>query len=378
VLSGVLWLKSPRTRSETTADGQAVTEMAFGNQKEAEDWVREQQTKGVEVKVISKTWRARYHLGTAHKQVKLGGDEEGLRAIGYIAQTFLAHAFPDIARLPVLQGIKDYTLNNVGTGFVWWDFDPPANLPPNAFAFGHRVIVGLNSEDGTVYARISFFSTLNFAILPGTVPLETSRAIITDIDPLAKSPPNDIVTWTEEAAVGAVCRPDTLSASLAEAIRTGRAEAQISELMRRISDFVRQSAAADIMRRIAGAVALPDAERDALFADIVSAEAQRVLNLMCYVAKDLKRRASNAVENAMATFMEQATTLDPAAENGLSEEASRSLAVASEALAKQMSEDCKAGNLDQDRMEMLIGGGPGAAVVGTALAKKFALRFPDR
>jgi hypothetical protein len=266
----------------------------------------------------------------------------------------------------------------VGTGFVWWDFDPPANLPPNAFAFGHRVIVGLNSEDGTVYARISFFSTLNFAILPGTVPLETSRAIITDIDPLAKSPPNDIVTWTEEAAVGAVCRPDTLSASLAEAIRTGRAEAQISELMRRISDFVRQSAAADIMRRIAGAVALPDAERDALFADIVSAEAQRVLNLMCYVAKDLKRRASNAVENAMATFMEQATTLDPAAENGLSEEANRSLAVASEALAKQMSEDCKAGNLDQDRMEMLIGGGPGAAVVGTALAKKFALRFPDR
>jgi hypothetical protein len=141
---------------------------------------------------------------------------------------------------------------------------------------------------------------------------------------------------------------------------------------------VRQSAAADIMRRIAGAVALPDAERDALFADIVSAEAQRVLNLMCYVAKDLKRRASNAVENAMATFMEQATTLDPAAENGLSEEANRSLAVASEALAKQMSEDCKAGNLDQDRMEMLIGGGPGAAVVGTALAKKFALRFPDR
>ena len=377
-MRGQVRFKSPRTRSETTADGQAVTEMAFGNQKEAEDWVREQQAKGVEVKVISKTRKARYHLGTAHKQVKLGGDEEGLRAIGYIAQTFLAHAFPDIARLPALQGIKDYTLNNVGTGFVWWDFEPPANLPPSTFAFGHRVIVGLNSEDGTVYARITFFSTLNFAILLGTVPLETSRAIITDIDPLAKSPPNDIVTWTEEAAAGAVCRPDTLSASLAEAIRTGRAEAQIGELMRRISDFVRRSAAADIMRRIAGAAALPDAERDALFADIVSAEAQRVLNLMCYVAKDLKRRASNAVENAMATFMEQATTLDPAAENGLSEEASRSLAVACEALAKQMSEDCKAGSLDQDRMEMLIGGGPGAAVVGTALAKKFALRFPDR
>jgi len=29
------------------------------------------------------------------------------------------------------------------------------------------VIVGLNGEDGTAYARISFFSTLNFAILLG-------------------------------------------------------------------------------------------------------------------------------------------------------------------------------------------------------------------
>jgi hypothetical protein len=375
---GQVRFKSPQTRSEKTADGQTVTEMAFSNQKEAEDWVREQKAKGVDVKIISMGSKARYHPGTGHKQIKLGGDEEGLRAIGYIAQTFLAHAFPDIARLPALQGIKDYTLNNVGTGFVWWDFEPPANLPPNAFPFGHRVIVGLNGEDGTAYARISFFSTLNFAILLGTVPLVTSRTVITDIDPLAQSPPNDIVTLTEDAAVGAVRRPDVLSASLAEAIRSGQAESQVRELMRRITDFKRQAIAASIMARIAGAAALPDAERNALFDNIVSTEAQRVLNLMCHVANDLKERASNPVENAMATFMEQATALDPAAENGLSEEATRSLAVACEALAKQMSEDCKAGRLDQDRMEMLIGGGPGAAVVGTALAEKFALRFPDR
>ena len=204
------------------------------------------------------------------------------------------------------------------------------------------MIVGLNSEDGTVYAHISFFFTLNFAILLGTVPLDTSRAIITTSirspNPLQRHRHLD-----RRSSRGRGGRPDTLSASLAEAIRTGRAEAQIGELMCRISDFVRRSAAADIMRQIAGAAALPNAERDALFADIVSAEAQRVLDLMCYVAKDLKRRASNAVENAMATFMEQATTLDPATENGLSEEASRSLAVACEALAKQMSEDCKAG-----------------------------------
>jgi hypothetical protein len=168
---GQVRFKDPRIRLEKTADGESVTEMGFSSEKEAEDWVREQRAKGVDVKIVGKG-KARYHLGTAQKQLVLGGNEEGLRAIGYIAQTFLAHCFPDIARLPALQGIKDYTLNNVGTGFVWWDFEDPAKLRANAFPFGHRVIVGLNSDDGTVYARISFFSTLNFAILLGTLPLE--------------------------------------------------------------------------------------------------------------------------------------------------------------------------------------------------------------
>ena len=35
---GQVRFKSPQTRSEKTADGQTVTEMAFSNQKEAEDW----------------------------------------------------------------------------------------------------------------------------------------------------------------------------------------------------------------------------------------------------------------------------------------------------------------------------------------------------
>ena len=73
--------------------------------------------------------------------------------------------------------------------------------------------------------------------------------------------------------------------------------------------------------------------------------------------------------------MAKAVTPDPAAENGFSEDAAQLLAVACEALAKQMSEDCKAGTLDQDRIELLIGGGPGAAAVWTAL-EKFMLSFP--
>jgi hypothetical protein len=364
--------KEPQPIANIIADGQTVNEMRFNSRKEAEDWVREQKTRGFDVQSVGIEEKKAYYLGTAHKQINLGGDDEGLRAIGYIAQTFLAHSFPEVARLPELQGIKDYTLNGQGSGFVWWDFGPAPSLPPNEFPFGHRVIVGLNAEDNIVYARISFFSTLNFAILFGSVPVESSRAVITDIDPLAKSPPNDIKTRTQDSAIGAVSKPDNLTASLAEAISTGRARAQIVELMSRIADYQRRTAAAKILAKVGAAGTLGDSERNALFSKIVSDHAQRVFSLMGYLAKDARHRASNPFELAFATLLEKAVELDPAAEGGVSAQATRALDIACSALAKRMSKDSKAGKLDLDRIEMLIGGGHGAAEIGTALAHMYS------
>jgi hypothetical protein len=369
--------KAPQIISQEVANGETFVQMSFSSQKDADQWVREQKAQGVDVRLIGRGKKTRYQVGTAHKQLKLGGTEEGMRAIGYIAQTFLAHSFPDVARLPELQAIKDYTLHTVGSGFVWWDFEPPGDLPPNKFAFGHRVIVGLNHDDGTAYARISLFSSLHFAILLGKAPIEASRAVITDIDPLAKSPPNDIYSWAEDTAAGAVSKPDTLAASLASAISSGKAQAQLGDLMRRITDFERATAAKGILGRLAGAAALPESDRDKLFGEIVSFEGQRVLRLMQGVAEDCRRRTGDPAQAAIAAILEKSAELDPASANGLTAEATRSLGVACDALAKQMSEDFKAGILDQDRMEMLIGGGIGMHAVGTALLHNFATRFPD-
>lgn len=370
--------KGPYSLSEEIVDGKTVAKMSFSSHEEANEWVREQKAKGVDVQIVGKGQRTQYHVGTAHKRLELGGTEKGMRAIGYIAQTFFAHSFPEVARLPELQPIKDYTLHKIGSGFVWWDFEPPVDLPPNKFDFGHRVIVGLNKDHGTAYARISFFSTLHFAILLGTVPVEASRAVITDIDPLAKSTPNDIHIWAGDAARGAVSKPCVLTASLANAISSGKAQTQISELMRRITDFERGKAATQILGKLAGAAALQESDRDKLFADIVSSEAQRVLRLMQGVADDCRRRAGSAIEAAMAAFLEKSAELDPTSDNGLTAEATRALAVASDALTKQMSEDFKRGILNQDRLEMLIGGGIGMHAVGTVLLQMFAAKFPEK
>ena len=111
-------------------------QMAFSTRKDADDWVAERQKeRGVDVQIIGEERRALYHVGTAHKKITLGGDEEGLRSIGYIAQTFLAHSFPEIARRPELQAIKNYTLHNVGTGFVLVGFSAARQLASEQFSF---------------------------------------------------------------------------------------------------------------------------------------------------------------------------------------------------------------------------------------------------
>lgn len=376
--SSQLRFKHPQIRSERTEEGKTIVEMAFSSRKEAEEWAAEQKEKGINVEFIDKGRKSRYHLGTAHKQISLGHTEEGLRSIAYIAQTFFAHSFPEQARSSEMRIIKDYTLNNTAADLIWWDFDPPNDLPENKFPFGHRVIVGTDSEHNTAYARISFFSALNFSIILADLPVEVSKAVVTDIDPLAKAPPKDIHTSALNTSLGAVTKPNQLNAGLADAISSGKAVAILNDLMRRITDFERNTAAAKIMEQIESAMASASGNTKAVFTEITLRESQRVLNLMSYLAKDLKNHACDPVRCAMAEYMEQASKLDPTTENGLSDHATRSLEIACNSLANQMYQDWKDGKLDHNRVSMLIGGGPGVATIGSALLHIFAQRFPDR
>jgi hypothetical protein len=368
--------KGPRVISQTQAGDKTNVQMAFNSRKEMNDWIAAQEANGNDLQIMAPPKWESYHPGPVHKQLKFGGTEEGMRAVGYIAQTFLAHSFPDTARRAELKAFKDYTLDNVGSGFVWWDFEPPNDLPPNKFEFGHRIVVGLNMDDGTAYARISFFSTLHFAMLFGTVPVTASRSVITDINPLAKSPPKDIETWSEDAAKCPVAKPDALTAGLSEAIKSGKAEACLKDLVRRMIEFERRAAAQKILDQVAGAAALPDTERSKLFADIVAQDRQRVLNLIRTLAVKCRQEANNPVLLKFADFLDESCEADPTAPSGLTQAATAALDTACDALAKQMHTDFKAGCLDLDRVELLIGDGAGMGVAGSALQAKFVERFP--
>jgi hypothetical protein len=370
--------EAPQIISQDDDGERSSVTMTFANQKQADAWVEEQKAKGVPVEITSQGKKERYYSGTAHRQLKLGGPE-GLRAIGYVAQTFLAHHFPDVARLPELSFFKEYTLRGAEGEFVWWDFESPDVLPPNAFAFGHRIVVGLNEKDRTAYARISLFSTLDFAVLFGSGPVgASSQCIIVDVDPLANAPPKDIVEQRDTSAKGAVVRPASLTASLSAAIHGGMAESRMRDLLRRLENYNRKLAAAAIMAKLVGAERLDENAQQILFLSVVDAESQRVLRLMNYFVDGLKKSDSSRAMVQLTPQLDALVALDPASSNGLTKTAIQSLGLARAALAARMIADFSRGALDQDRVGMLIGGGGGAGVeiVGRAIMEPILARLP--
>ena len=113
--------------------------------------------------------------------------------------------------------------------------------------------------------------------------------------------------------------------------------------------------------------------RKKLFERVVANESQRVLNLMRYVVGEMHK---NLEARSLAPFFGQLVAADPATENGLTPMATAALRLAEIALVGQMLDDYAKGELDLDRMDMLIGGGPGAAIVGQAMANPILRSLP--
>jgi hypothetical protein len=114
--------------------------------------------------------------------------------------------------------------------------------------------------------------------------------------------------------------------------------------------------------------------RKKLFEKVLGNESQRVLNLMRHVVDEMKKRPEN---KSLVPLFEPLVAVDPTTENGLSPMATAALRLSEMALVGQMLDDYTKGKLDLDRMEMLIGGGAGAAIVGQAMADPIMRSLPQ-
>lgn len=391
---------APRALSQQQAGNGVLMNMSFPSREAMKQWLAEQRALGLDVTPLQKPEGRHYFLGEVHHQRRFGGPC-GLGAVAYVTQTFLAQAFPDLARSGDLAEFIAYTqaiaavaqirggcgettdgppdpkLESAlqaleaaqapwgGQAPVWWDFDSQPDATPNDFEFGHRVTVGVDAADGQIFGRFSLFSSIHFGMRFGMASASiASKTVTVDIDPTAAHPPNDIKKVESASTIARVTPPAQPTAGLATAISGGTQEAVFTDLIRRIEADSLAKAAAKMHAALAVYSTLSSVEGDQLIGRVVDGQAQRVLNMVKWVLQKFKPRLPSELLPALAPIIDSMTAHDPNSINGLSHMASATLELAKGALVAQMREDIEAGCLDKRRIAELMGEGLGAAVVG--------------
>lgn len=395
----------PRVMSQQQ-DGQGVRmDMAFPDRQSMNKWIAEQEAKGLTLTLLHKPEERTYFLDTVHYERRFGG-ACGLGAVAYVSQTFMAQAFPDMARsedvaafiaytqaiakVAQLQGGCGEDANRQanptlvkenqdlaralaawgGNAPVWWDFEPQPDATPNSFDFGHRVTVGVDALDGQIFGRFSLFSSLHFGMCFGTASMPVATKTVTiDIDPMAEHPPHDIKKMEQASASARVSPPAVSTAGLASAINSSEQVVVFAELIRRLDEHSLAKTAKKMHTELTAHSSLSSSEGYELIRCVVDRQAQRVLNLATWVIRNFKDQLAHPAHAVVGPMLDSLIARDPQSPNGLSAMASATLELAKGALVAQIQQDIKAGRLDERRIAELMGEGPGAAVVGELVLK---------
>lgn len=390
----------PQLVSETPTDNGVEVSMNFPDMAAMKQWKKEQEDAGYSVVDRGKPTTTRYIPGSVHHERSFGGPC-GLGAIAYLMQTYTAQAFSSLARSGVIKEFISYTqaiakvsildgrestdgesealvaaraaleesLEPFGGDLpIWWDFSPLKDPSPNAFAFGHRVTVGVDHIDGLIYARLSLFDTLHFAACLGhALDLTTSREVIIDIDPLAIHPPHDITERKNDSALNRVTVPTDKTQSLREAISDGTMQRRFEDLHKRIVDHQLMRLAERMEASLAPGAGMGPLDRQMLIERVVDKESQQVWRLAKHVMDGLAEAFRNGGLLPVANIVSSMIAEDGQSSGGLSQSAEICLTLAKATLVAQMQQDLDDGVLDVNRIAELMGRGTGMHMVGTAL-----------
>lgn len=349
----------------TLPDGSRGVKAAFSSEQQLQNWLAAQRASGAQVRVAGPRTEGFTVFAEPYSVHLVLGGPDGLRAIAYVALTFLAHHFPDIARQDGLRAFKEYVLGTPDEPPpIWWDFDPPSgDLPAQQFRTGHRVVIGLSASRQEAYARVSFFSTLVFSAILGSVKVEQDKTVVIDIDPLAKRPPRDIHETRGDAALAGVTRPASLTAGLANDIQQGGTEARFRTLLDDISTWQLDQTAGELLPQINAARSLDAPVRQLRIRELLTGQRQRIFNLIAYAVKEFKTLLLTDPElAAVAPSLDAIIASDSSSSTGVTRMAFSALELGLGALTEHISQQLDAGDMDLPHLRSLLGEGRGAAI----------------
>lgn len=352
-------------------------ELCFANMEQARQWAARQEKGGYKVKLGVPSEVKTTFVARPLKATRLFGSEAFMLGVVYLAVTFLAHAFPHLARSQSLAAARDLIENDGHVGDrVWWEpSEIVAQRSLNPFYMGHSVVIAPDRDSRRVVALISFYDALHLGIDLGelTCTDNLTEQFTTHIDPLARRPPNDIV---ESRAPGQFLVLSTKEAAK-EYIRllaTGNVPNPLGPVLKAADETERQSAAVALLPQLLAATSLIGYERDSRIAEILATQQQRIFNLMVEFVTSLQQEKSfpEPVHVIFGAFI----ALDEDAPRGISFLSEAALSYALHALRTRIEERLASGTLDVPALAELLGGAEGFGVVASALNELFQQTLP--
>lgn len=349
-----------------------TVQLPFANMEQAQKWAAQQEKAGYKVALGKSSEVKTRFVARPLNAVRTFGSEPFMRAVVYLAMTFLAHAFPALARSQSLVAARELIeTDGPVSERVWWE--PPEVVLQrslNPFDVGHSVVIAPNQGGGRVVALISFYNSLHFGVdlgeLTGTDRL--TQRFTTHIDPMALRPPGDIQESRDEGQYLVLSTKEAAQEYI-RLLATGQVPNPLGPVLNAADEAERKDAATALLPQLLAVANLTGYEREDRLYQVLATQQQRILNLMVEFVTELQQEKSFSapVHAIFGAFI----ALDEDAPRGISDISEAALCITTLALAAQIEEHLKSGTLDVLVVAQLLGGKEGFVIVASALNELF-------
>ena len=263
-------------------------QLRFADHSQAQKWMDEQKKRGYEFKNTSYGKVTKTMFVEPMKKTMDLGNEKFMLGVLYIAFTFLAHHYPDIARAKELQSVKDILNNNKDTKDIvfWEDGDKLDLFGENPFEFGHIIAIGKMKDSNKIGAIVSFFGKINFAVHlaePNSDILNEFQTIVSFINPLEKDVKKSIEYKTLETDINLSTKKESIE--YLNSLKSGEIKNPITEILSLATTKVLNQDMENIYNKLQS-IEISSPTSYALVVEILSEYEQRILNLITYTIDD--------------------------------------------------------------------------------------------
>lgn len=367
----------PRPLNETPELVGKSTQLRFADQNQANNWIAEQKRAGfqimvapaspVKTQIVAKPLLARRELG----------NEAFMRAILYLALTFLAHGYPNLARSPGLTTARDIVEKDesVEDRVLW---EPPCamkQLSLNPFPYGHTVSIGPISNTNKIGALISLYGAIHFGIELGELAgINCSERITTHINPLAERPIGDILVTRDKGGFLVLSSTD-VSRGYLHQLRTGQMINPLASVLRSAINDSLSGVCEALMPELVAVKAMSPSLRSHRIMELLVPHDQRIFNLM---SEGIHRFAESATDlpTPIQLVLKSFIAANDSAPRGIDHTSEVALQLAKASLADAILARIDDDTLDKQTLAELLGGGEGIGIVLRTLTHIIADALP--